>query len=65
MKLIPTVILTSSREERDILEGYSLGVNAYVVKPVEFESFTKAMSVGSGILLGNCERSPHRIVLDP
>lgn len=43
MKLIPTVILTSSREERDILEGYSLGVNAYVVKPVEFESFTKAI----------------------
>jgi two-component system, response regulator len=36
---IPVVILTSSREYRDIVEGYNLGVNSYVVKPVGYESF--------------------------
>ncbi len=43
LRTIPVVVLTSSREERDILEGYRLGVNAYVVKPVEFEDFLKAV----------------------
>lgn len=43
-KLIPVVILTSSREEPDLMEGYKLGVNSYVVKPVEFDSFVKAVS---------------------
>ncbi len=43
LKSIPTVILTSSREERDIIESYILGVNAYVVKPVDFEEFIKAV----------------------
>lgn len=43
-KIIPIVVLTSSREERDIIESYKLGVNAYIVKPVEFDKFVKAVS---------------------
>jgi len=39
----PVVLLTSSREERDVVEGYRLGVNAYVVKPVEFREFVQAI----------------------
>ena len=40
---IPAVILTSSREERDLAKGYELGVNAYVVKPVDFKDFIEAI----------------------
>ena len=43
-KKIPVVILTSSKEDPDIKICYSLGINSYVVKPVEFESFIKAVS---------------------
>ena len=43
LKLIPVVILTSSREERDLVESYQLGVNAYVVKPVDFGQFVDAV----------------------
>ncbi len=39
----PIVLLTSSREERDLIEGYRLGVNAYVVKPVDFREFVQAI----------------------
>lgn len=44
LKAIPIVVLTSSREERDVVESYCLGVNAYVVKPVRFQDFVDAVS---------------------
>ena len=43
LKFIPVVVLTSSREERDLIESYRLGVNAYVVKPVKFYDFINAI----------------------
>jgi len=43
-KKIPVVILTSSKEDPDIQECYRLGVNSYVVKPVQFEQFVKSVS---------------------
>jgi len=42
-KAIPVVVLTSSKEQRDIVESYDLGVNSYIVKPVNFDGFTEAM----------------------
>jgi two-component system response regulator len=42
-KIIPVIIMTSSKEDKDILECYKLGVNSYVVKPVGFENFSKAV----------------------
>lgn len=44
LRSIPTVMLTSSREEPDLLRAYELGVNAYVVKPVDFKEFVTAIS---------------------
>jgi two-component system response regulator len=41
---LPVVLLTSSKEERDIAEGYGLGANSYVCKPVDFQQFTTAVS---------------------
>ena len=43
LKVIPIVMLTSSREEADLIESYQLGVNAYVVKPVDFQQFSDAI----------------------
>lgn len=42
-KSLPVVMLTSSREERDIVESYEVGINAYVVKPVDFQEFIEAV----------------------
>jgi len=42
-KLLPVVILTTSREQQDLTNGYSLGANSYIVKPVDFEKFVNAV----------------------
>ncbi len=43
LKTIPIIMLTSSREESDLIKGYNLGVNAYVVKPVDFKDFAEVV----------------------
>jgi CheY-like chemotaxis protein len=48
MRSIPIVVLTSSREEQDLVRSYDLGVNAYVVKPVAFEAFVDAVKTLGG-----------------
>ena len=58
LKTIPVVMLTSSREERDLIESYRLGINAYVVKPVGFEQFVEAVrQIGAFWAILN-ERAP-------
>ena len=44
LRTLPVVILTSSREESDLIKGYQFGANSYVVKPVDFDQFTAAIS---------------------
>jgi CheY-like chemotaxis protein len=59
LKKVPIVVLTSSREEPDLTEAYERGVNAYVVKPVEFQQFTDAVKqVGAFWAILN-EPPPH------
>jgi DNA-binding response OmpR family regulator len=43
LKMVPVVVLTSSHEEKDMMRSYKLGVNAYVVKPVDFHEFVNAV----------------------
>ncbi len=57
LKLLPVVILTSSREDKDILNSYYLGVNAYVVKPVNFTGFIDAVKQ-LGIFWGLVNENP-------
>jgi DNA-binding response OmpR family regulator len=55
-KFIPVVVMTSSREERDVIESYKLGVNSYVIKPMDFEGFSAAVAeLGYYSLLVNQE----------
>jgi CheY-like chemotaxis protein len=48
LKLIPVVMMTSSRQEQDLVRSYELGVNAYVVKPMKFQDFVEAVKQVSG-----------------
>ena len=55
LKRLPVVVLTSSAHERDVVAGYDLGANAYVVKPVDFHEFMELIAgLGRFWLIGNC-----------
>lgn len=61
LRTIPVVMLTSSREEQDLLRSYDLGVNAYVVKPVEFGEFMHALKE-LGLFWAVINQPPPRVV---
>ena len=56
LKMIPVVVLTSSREEKDMVASYKLGVNAYVVKPVDFHEFVSGSK--SSVSFGRSSTNP-------
>jgi len=58
-RAMPVVLFTSSNEERDITKSYQSGVNSYIVKPVEFESFVKVVS-NVGLYWLSLNQIPHR-----
>lgn len=60
LKTIPIVVMTSSREEQDLLKSYQLGVNAYVVKPVNFHEFIDAVRQVGGFWAVLNEAPPRR-----
>jgi CheY-like chemotaxis protein len=60
MKSIPIVVLTSSRQEQDLIRSYDLGVNAYVVKPVDFHDFVDAVKLLGGFWALVNEPPPRR-----
>ncbi len=58
-RFVPVVVMTSSREERDIVESYKLGTNSYIVKPVDFQQFTEAVrTLGLYWMLLNQQPTP-------
>jgi len=57
MRVIPVVVLTSSREEQDLIDSYNLGTNAYVVKPVDFHEFVDAIK-GLGLFWAVVNQPP-------
>ncbi|MDY7077723.1 MAG: response regulator [Chloroflexota bacterium] len=62
LKTIPVVVLTSSRQDHDVVESYNLGVNAYVVKPVAFDEFVKVVKqIGLFWMLTNETPHAHQI----
>jgi two-component system response regulator len=65
-KAIPVVIFTSSKEERDVIDGYKLGVNAYAQKPVDFEQFAEIVrQIGMFWMLINQPPPPAAFVVSP
>jgi DNA-binding NarL/FixJ family response regulator len=63
MKLIPVVVLTSSNEESDMIESYRLGVNSYIVKPVDFDKFIESVrNIGFYWLLLNQQPDIKKLV---
>ena len=59
LRTIPIVMLTSSREEKDLVESYKRGVNAYIVKPIDFEQFVEAVKQ-LGLFWAVLNETPHQ-----
>jgi len=63
LRTIPVVMLTSSRQERDVVESYNLGANAYVVKPVSFAEFRQALKEVGSFWAAINELPPQAIII--